>query len=196
MGYFHLNSLLLSGRVGWKDCVPVFKQMQMFWYERGQKLSARTRLEKLQNVQKVFVWYSFQPWSLLSAPSLFNISPPPLAGVCQVRLFRSCNRKYPVKAKHSVSCLSSSLTAWIEDLAVSDNWKGQNLLMLPFPYTLVFLHFPRFPICLKMYDMFSSFFCCFNLRKSNRARIPLGMRSRIVSLSRWSFLSNYLRLPK
>ena len=77
MGYFHLNSLLLSGRVGWKDCVPVFKQMQMFWYESGQKLSARTRLEKLQNVQKVFVWYSFQPWSLLSAPSLFNISPPP-----------------------------------------------------------------------------------------------------------------------
>ena len=39
--------------------------------------SCRMYKRKLQNVQKVFVCYSFQPWSLLSAPSLFNISPLP-----------------------------------------------------------------------------------------------------------------------
>ena len=153
---------------------------------RIKKLSVLTRLEKLQNVQKVFVWYSFHPDPCYPPPVCLTF--PHCAGVGQVRLFRSCYRKYPVEAEHFcfLSSLSSSLNLTAEIFSEKAKLCSCCLSCCSVHCTtLVFPHFTRFPICLKMYDMFSSFFCCFILRKSNRARIPFGARIRIKSLVVW-----------
>ena len=113
---------------------------------------------------------------------------PHCAGVGQVRLFRSCYRKYPVEAEHFcfLSSLSSSLNLTAEIFSEKAKLCSCCLSCCSVHCTtLVFPHFTRFPICLKMYDMFSSFLCCFILRKSNRARIPFGARIRIKSLVVW-----------
>ena len=92
----------------------------------------------LETVRKV--WYSFQPRSLLSGASLFNISPPPLPPILD---FARCD--YASDQGQKV-CPGIFRGRWNSFMGAS-KWAKFAQYVAPRTclHTLVFLHFPCFP---------------------------------------------------
>ena len=82
---------------------------------RIKKLSVLTRLEKLQNVQKVFVWYSFQPDPCYPPPVCltFTSTPPvPESARCDYSDLTIANIRLRPSICVFLSCLLSFLTRY------------------------------------------------------------------------------------
>ena len=122
--------------------------------KKGSKIECATMINewfsRLWYSFQVFVWYSFQPRSLLSAASLFNISPlcwSRPGAIIQILLSQ-------ISGWGRAFLFSVFLVIFFELDCWNFQWKGQTLLMLPlllqcslyhtcFPTFYAFPHLPQ-----------------------------------------------------